>query len=63
MGWLNKETISNIKIPIPKSNKILTNLNPKFIEIEKFQSSIKKNEKLYKKVLQELKEDAIINNQ
>ena len=56
---LTKEKITNIKIPIPKNNQFITNLEPTFKEIEKLQKEVKLAEQLYKQYIKELSEEAI----
>jgi type I restriction-modification system DNA methylase subunit len=50
----SKESLSNIKIKIPKNKDLINNLEPLFNKIKKLQTEIKENEILYNQYIQEL---------
>jgi hypothetical protein len=59
MGWLNKEHIKKILIPIPKNTTVLKSLDPKFEKLEKVQVNYDKYKLQYEEALQELKTASI----
>jgi hypothetical protein len=61
-GNLNKDILTNLKIPIPKNKKLIKDLDPVFQEIAKLQSEMKEAESQYKKLIKELSEEAIPSN-
>jgi restriction endonuclease S subunit/16S rRNA G966 N2-methylase RsmD len=58
---IKKSTIENLKINIPKNRKLIDNLKPLFDTIDNLNNTIKEKEELYKNYLNELKNEAIIN--
>jgi type I restriction-modification system DNA methylase subunit len=59
---MKKTKLLKIKIKIPKNKKIIKELEPLFEEIEELQIKSKKAETQYKQYIQELSEEAILNN-
>ena len=58
-GNLNKDILTNIKIPIPKNKQLIKDFDPLFQQIEKLQIELKEADTLYKKLIKELSEEAI----
>jgi type I restriction-modification system DNA methylase subunit len=59
INWLNKENIKKFKISIPTNKKLIQDLEPTFQQIEILQSEVKIAEELYKKLIQDLNDEAI----
>lgn len=59
---ISKENLSTIKIKVPKNEKLIKNIDPLFLEIEKLQSELKEAESQYKSLIKELSEEAIPSN-
>ena len=57
---ISKNTLSKIKIRLPKNRKLIDTLNPLFDTIDNLNETIKDKEKLYKQYLNELKNESII---
>jgi restriction endonuclease S subunit len=60
---LTKEKLSTLKINIPKNKKLIQDLDPTFQEIETLQNEMKEAESEYKKLIKELSEEAIPNQE
>lgn len=60
---INMDLLNNFQIKIPKDKKILSNLDKLFEELDELQKDITKAEKKYNKYIQELKEEAIIDDE
>lgn len=60
---INKENFLKIQIKIPKDKKILSKLDKLFDELNELQQDITKLEKKYNKYIQELREEAIIEDE
>ena len=60
---ISKENLSNIKIHIPKNKQLIQDLEPTFQEIETLQTEMKESEVEYKKLIKELSEEAIPNQE
>jgi restriction endonuclease S subunit len=58
---LTKEKISNIKIKLPLNKQLITDMNPLFEELEILQNEVSEADKLYKKYINELSEEALPN--
>lgn len=58
----SKTSLSKIKLKIPKNKQLIQDLEPTFQKIETLQNEVKEAEKLYKQLIQELKEEAIIDD-
>jgi len=56
---MKKENLLKMKLKIPKNKELIDNLEPLFNKIEKLQTKIKKNEKLYNQFIQELSDEAL----
>jgi type I restriction-modification system DNA methylase subunit len=56
---ISKENLSKIKIRIPRNKQLIDDLEPIFKEIETLHNDVKNAEDLYKKLIQELSEEAI----
>lgn len=54
--------LNSIKITLPKNRKLIDTLNPLFDQIDKINEIILQQEKLYQQYLDELKNEAIIND-
>lgn len=58
LGWLNKETIKNIKLPVPKDiskiEPLINNLHNTHAELSKIQKEIQNNEKKIQNEIQEI---------
>jgi len=59
---INMPLFEKIKIKIPKDEKLIDNLEPRFKEIEKLQTETKEAEELYNKYIKELSKEAIISD-
>lgn len=57
---LSKEYLKNIKIKIPKNKQLIKDLEPTFKQIETLHKEVKEAYNLYKQLIQELKEEAIV---
>ena len=62
-GNLNKEILTNLQIPIPKNNQLMRDLEPTFQEIKTLKTEIKKAEDEYKRLIKELSQEAIPNQE
>jgi len=56
---LTREKLSKIKIKIPKNKQVIQDLEATFQQIETLQTEVKTAETLYKKLIQELSEEAM----
>jgi hypothetical protein len=56
---LSKEYLKNIQIPIPKNKQYIEDLEPIFQQIETLQRDVQNADKLYKKLIQQLSDEAI----
>lgn len=56
---ISKDNLSKIKIKYPKNKEIIQDLEPHFQEIENLQQQVEMAEELYKKLIQELAEEAM----
>ena len=50
MGWLNKENIKKIQIPIPKNKEVLKSLDTKFEKLEKVRINFEKYKTQYEDI-------------
>ena len=57
---ISKNALSKIKIKLPKNKKLIDDLSPMFQEIEEHQQAVKDADELYKKYIQELRNEAIL---
>lgn len=60
---ISKSQLSKIKIHIPKNNQIIQDLEPTFQEIETLQTEMKEAEIEYKRLIKELSQEAIPNQE
>jgi len=58
----SKTALSNIKIKIPKNKQLIKNMKPLFQNIERHKQSVKDADKLYKKYIHELSNEAFPNS-
>ena len=57
---MKKENLEKLKIKIPKNKQIITDLEPLFAKIEKYQNKSSEADKEYKQYIKELADQAII---
>jgi restriction endonuclease S subunit len=57
---ITKRNVENIKIPIPTNKELLNELDPLFKEVEELNENIEKTKIKYKKLIEELGNEAII---
>lgn len=63
LGHLKISEVKKIKIHIPKNNQIIQDLEPTFQEIETLQTEMKESEIEYKRLIKELSQEAIPNQE
>jgi type I restriction-modification system DNA methylase subunit len=56
---LTKEKISSIKLKLPKNKQLIQDLEPNFQQIEELQNEVKIAEETYKRLIQELSQEAM----
>lgn len=60
IGNLNKEILTNLKLKIPKNQKLINKLDKLFAKIEVLHEEIKQSDTLYKRYIEELGNEAIL---